>query len=139
MIGGAGADQLIAGNGAQTFVYAAASEATGLGFDTITNFDTAVDTFDLPAAVTGIDAAITTGSLSTNGGAAYFDLFLQVAITTLAAHHAVLFTPDGGDAAGETFLIVDMNGTVGYQVAEDMVFLLDNASNLSSLGSTDFI
>ena len=56
----------------------------------------------------------------------------------LLANHAVLFTPDRGAHAGETFLIVDANGTAGYQAREDFVFRLDNATNLGNISTSTF-
>lgn len=46
----------------------------------------------------------------------------------LTAGHAVFFTPDSGSLAGQLFLVVDGNGTAGYQAGQDFVILLANAS-----------
>jgi hypothetical protein len=83
---------------------------------------------DLWYQVTGVDTAITTGAV---GATRRFDSDLASAVgaTKLAAHHAVLFTPNSGPHAGETFLIVDANGVAGYQASADLVILLGNASN----------
>jgi Ca2+-binding RTX toxin-like protein len=62
--GGAGADWLNCGLGADRFLYALASVSTGSGFDTIEGFDPRVDRIDLPGAVTGWDGVLQTESLS---------------------------------------------------------------------------
>jgi hypothetical protein len=53
--------------------------------------------------------------------------------------HAVLFRPDGGDAAGGTFLVVDMNGEKGCQAGEDLVLRLDGAVALGALETGVFV
>jgi hypothetical protein len=50
----------------------------------------------------------------------------------------VLFTPDRGTLAGHTFLIVDANGTAGYQAGQDYVIDITGATNLGSLSTTNF-
>ena len=72
--------------------------------------------------------------------AASVDAGLAAAIgpSQLAGHHAVLFTPTSGDLAGHNFLIVDANGTAGYQSGQDFVIDLHSA-NLASLSTGDFI
>ncbi|HEY0111669.1 MAG TPA: bluetail domain-containing putative surface protein, partial [Allosphingosinicella sp.] len=63
------------------------------------------------------------GSLST----ASFDSDLEAAMNgTLDASEAVLFTANSGDLAGRLFLVVDENGTAGYQAGEDYVIELAN-------------
>jgi hypothetical protein len=86
--------------------------------------------------VTAIDTAITSGALNTTK----FNANLSTALTAarLGAGHAVLFTPDSGNLAGHTFLVVDANGIAGYQANLDFVIQLSNASHLSSLGPSDF-
>jgi hypothetical protein len=66
------------------------------------------------------------------------DLATIVSAGQLGAAHAVLYTPDGGNLAGETFLIVDQNGTAGYQAGEDLVINLLAPVNTESLGTEDF-
>ena len=100
-------------------------------------FDANAELFDLPVAVTGIDPTIASGRLSE----AQFnsDLAAAASAAALLAHHAVLFTPDQGAHAGETFLMVDANGVAGYQVHEDFVFRLDSPVNLGSLSTDRFV
>ena len=74
--GGGGADTLTGGSGVDTFVYNGVSDSTGQQHDTLTNFQFGIDRFDLPGAVTGIDATVATGFLS----GASFDANLALAI-----------------------------------------------------------
>jgi len=103
--GGGGADLLVGGGGSDTFVYNAVADSTGANYDTINYLDATSDKFDFNFAVTGVDASVRGGSLST----ASFDGDLASAIGSgqLNASHAVLFDPTTGDLAGHTFLIVD--------------------------------
>ena len=120
--GGAGADILNGGGGGDTFAYSAISNSIGSSHDIIINFDAAHDHIDLPTAVTGIDAAITTGTL--NAGS--LDSDLTAALAGLNANHAVSFTADHGDLAGHIFEVIDTNGVAGYQAGQDMVIELQN-------------
>ena len=116
-----GGDILAGAGGADVFAYEGASDSTGRGFDTLLDFDFAEDRIDLPVAVAGFAEAVTAGTLSLGS----FDADLAAALgTALAAGQALLFTADGGDFAGESFLVVDGNGEAGYQAGEDYVFLL---------------
>ncbi|HEY1631432.1 MAG TPA: calcium-binding protein [Rhizomicrobium sp.] len=134
--GGGGADALNGRGGNDVFVYGAASDSTGAGFDTIIAFNAARNTFDVTGTIAGVDAAITAGALST----ASFDANLASAVnaSTLAANHAVLFMPNSGTLAGQTFLIVDQNGAAGYQAGADLVIDLRNATHLDQLAAANF-
>jgi len=134
--GGGGADLLVGGGGGDTFVYTSTADSTGSGYDTIVGFDTTSDRIDLPGAVTGIDAAISSGSLSS--ASIDSDLAAAIGSSQMASHHAVLFTPTSGDLAGQNFLIVDANGTAGYQAGQDFVIGL-HSGNLAGLNTGDFI
>jgi hypothetical protein len=59
--------------------------------------------------------------------------------TTLAASHAVLFTANAATLSGHTFLVVDVNGSAGYQAAQDLVMDLTNGAHLKALSASDFI
>jgi hypothetical protein len=122
--GGGGADTITDNpfSGSQTFIYNAVSDSIGANYDHIVGVNYDNDVFHvsgIAGAVTGVDAAVTSGALS----AASFDSDLAAAIGAgqLAAHHAVAFTPDSGDLANRQFLIVDENGTAGYQAGQDLV------------------
>lgn len=118
----AGADVLAGGGGADVFHYGSASESTGAGYDSLVGFDYGADSIDLPVTVTGRDASVTQGALST----ASFDADLAAALNgKLGSGHAAFFTPDSGDLAGQVFLVVDANGQAGYQAGQDYVFHVD--------------
>ncbi len=55
----------------------------------------------------------------------------------LGAHHAVLFSVNAGTLHGQVFLIVDLNGTAGYQAGADLVLHLTNPTG--TLGAADFV
>jgi Ca2+-binding RTX toxin-like protein len=137
LTGGAHADNLNGEQGVDSFVFPAAADSTSLGYDKVVKADFAADLFDVPVPVTGIDGTIVSGLLRKSA----FDADLTAAVTAarLAAHHAVLFTPDDGKLAGATLLIVDANGEAGYQAGADLVMHLSDALNLASLGTEDFL
>ena len=57
---------------------------------------------------------------------ASFDADLALGVNAvLGAGQAMLFTPDQGDLAGRTFLVVDGNDTAGYQPGQDYVIALE--------------
>jgi len=123
--GGGGGDKMELGTGshADTFIYDAVSDSTSVAHDVFQHLDFSTDILEVsPAgeAPDGINAAVTAGALSYT----HFDANLAAAIGAgqLAAHHAVLFTPNAGTLSGHTFLIVDMNGVAGYQANADLVF-----------------
>jgi len=107
-----GADTLVSNGGADTFVYTQAADSTGDTFDAVTGFDAAQDKFDFPVTVGGVDATVS-GSL--DSGSVDSELASLVGASQLLANHAVLFSATGGTLASHTFLIVDGNGTAGYQ------------------------
>jgi len=136
--GDGGADTMTGGAGNDVFAYAQVSDSTSSTYDTITDFDAAADKFQFPHTVTGINTAITVGTLS-SGGTFDTQLAADVNAAGLGAHHAVLFTPNLGSLAGQTFLIVDANGTAGYQAGHDYVIDITGATNLASLTTSDFV
>jgi Ca2+-binding RTX toxin-like protein len=135
--GGGGADSLQGRGGNDIYVYSAAADSTSTNYDTVLGFSATKAKFDVTGTIGGVDAAIATGTLST----ASFDSDLAAAVNAahLAANHAVLFTPNAGSLAGDTFLIVDQNGTAGYQSGADLVIELQNGANLGSLSAANFI
>jgi len=130
-------DTLTGGGGSDKFVYTAVSESTGRNYDTITDFNASADLIDLWFQVTGVDTALTNGSLSP--WSMDSNLASAVGAAKLAGHHAVLFTPSAGMLSGKIFLIVDANGVAGYQANADLVILLGNASSLAGLTAADFV
>lgn len=136
LTGGSGSDQFYGGNGGDFFIYNGASDSTGIHFDLIFDFDAAEDRFITSPAVTGVDHKITHGRLDT----ATFDADLEARVDAahLAAHHAVLFKPNHGDHASFQFLVIDLNGTAGFQTDADLIIRLVGASHLGDLGPEDF-
>jgi len=134
IFGGGGADLITVGAGADIVGFAAASDSTGPRYDTVQRFDFAQDLFDVPNSVSAIDVAIDTGRLRQG---ANFDPDLMAAIDAarLAAHHAVMFTPDSGSLAHRAFLIVDLNGVSGYQAGQDLVIHLENQSGAPTIAN----
>ena len=138
-VGHLGSDKMTAGSGPDRFTYTNVADSTGVTRDVVMGFNGLHDKFDLPSghSVNAIDAAVTTGTLSSG----LFDTNLATAIDAahLAANDAVLFTPDAGTLHGHTFLVVDMNGIAGYQAGVDLVVQLESATHLDSLAAANFI
>jgi Ca2+-binding RTX toxin-like protein len=134
--GGFGADRLAGGAGHDAFVFSSALDSTSVLYDRLTDFDASKDIFVFDRAVTAVDTNIVGGHLTDWR----FDVNLANAADGhhLGADHAVLFAPDAGKHAGETFLIVDLNGTAGYQIGEDAVIRLDDTSHLAGLSAANF-
>jgi hypothetical protein len=133
--GGGGGDTIDLGSSSnfETLHYGAASDSTSVNYDTIKHLSFANDSFAITSGdPTAIDAKVTTGTLST----ASFDSDLATAVGAgqLAAHHAVLFTANAGTLSGHTFLIVDENGTAGYQASADIVIDVTGATGTLSTG-----
>jgi Ca2+-binding RTX toxin-like protein len=128
IIGGKGVDNLTGGALSDTFTYSSAAQSTSTHYDTINDFNFAKDVFNTPGGagtITGINTKVTSGSLST----ATFDANLTSAMSGhLGAHHAILFTPNGGTLHGQTFLVVDLNGVAGYQANADLVIRMNGTS-----------
>lgn len=133
---GTGVETLTGGGSSDRFTFSSVANSTGPTFDTIDSFNALNDHFILGGHVTGIDAAVTAGSLSASTFNA--DLTADLGPTQLTANHAVLFTPNSGTYAGDTFLVVDSNGQAGYTAGQDLVVELNGATNLSSLSSGNF-
>jgi len=137
--GGGGADILNAGTGTDTFIYGAVSDSTSTSHDSIVGFNALTDQFSLQNLLqnpNAIDPTVTSGALTS----ANFDANLAhvLGASQLHAGDAVLFTPNAGNQAGHTFLVIDENGTAGYQAGQDLVIELTNATNLSQFSLADF-
>lgn len=134
--GGGDEDLLSGGAGADTFLYHAARESTGLGFDTIDGFDASMDAFHMPFKIKAVDAAITSGKLDIASFGT--DLAHAADAAHLGIHAAVLFTATSGSYSGDTFLIVDANGVAGFQTGEDYVIRLTDGAGLNGLSTANF-
>jgi Ca2+-binding RTX toxin-like protein len=135
--GGLGGDRMNGGAGTNVYNYSSVAQSTSTGYDNIQEFNNAgSDRIHLPFIPSAVDTSVTTGTLST----ATFDTDLASAIGAAQLHvgDAVVFTPDAGTLAGRTFLIVDANGTAGYQASQDYVIEL-GAHSLTSVSLFDFI
>jgi Ca2+-binding RTX toxin-like protein len=137
IVGGGLGDQLDGGAGNDTFVYESVSDSSGASHDIIDNFDASQDKFDFTVTIAKVDTAVTKGTVSSDT----FDANIASAIGSakLGAHEAVLFTPNKGDEAGHTFLLVDINGKAGYQAGKDIVIELTHATHLADLTAGDFV
>ena len=149
LVGNAGADLLIGGNARDvlkpgidtsrdTIKYAVVAESTGPTRDIVYDMDlNAEDRFDFVAVPTSIHAMVTAGALDT----ASFNTNLASAISAaqLGAGQAVLFDPSSGNLnqTGHVYLVVDANGTAGYQAGQDYVVELFN--HTGTLTIDDFI
>jgi Ca2+-binding RTX toxin-like protein len=127
--GGLGADTLKGNGGADTFVYAATTDSYSVNnaYDRLVGFDPTVDKIDLWFGVNAIDAAITGGTLGT--------LHNLADAAHLGVHDALLFTANNGNI----YVVVDSNGTAGYQTGDDLIIRVDGGSNLSSLSTSTFV
>jgi Ca2+-binding RTX toxin-like protein len=141
---GRGPDEFTGGALSDTFRFEQAPSSGGVYYDTIHAAQLDLDTFNIPRTVTAIDDDVTTGTVDHwNGfqtGIAPFNQQFVDALGSLQAHHALLFTPDEGDMAGQTFLVIDINGQAGYQASStashnrgDMLILLDGHTGTLSV------
>jgi Ca2+-binding RTX toxin-like protein len=134
--GGQGEDTLSGGLGADTFVYAAAADSTGAARDAIAAVNLGEgDTIDVWFVVNAVAAPVLVGAVS--AGTFDADLALAVGPLALGPKEALIFTPDAGSLAGLVFLVIDANGTAGYQAAEDLVIEIA-AGDLSGLDLAAF-
>ncbi|MEG3179554.1 beta strand repeat-containing protein [Sphingomonas sp. LT1P40] len=126
IFGGNGSDFLYGGGGNDIYVYDAVSQSTGINADGI--HLTAGDKIDFNFTVGGTAATVNGGML---GGDFDIDLAAAIGAGQMGAGQAVLFRPDAGIYAGQSFLIVDANGVAGYQAGQDYVIgLIGNPTDL---------
>ena len=133
--GGIGADTLIGGAGMDIMRYTASAQSTGANYDTITGFDASVDRFAIWTGVTAVDTPITQGAI----GKTTFDSDLTIAMVGLQGHHAGLIAGNAGTLGGVTFVVVDVNGTTGYQSGADLVIRIDSLTNPTTFGLGNFV
>ena len=70
-VGGTGADKMTGGAGGNTYLYGAVSDSTPTAFDTITNFNTQTDVFDLTGLGAGVLKTLSSISNGTQSIAAH--------------------------------------------------------------------
>ena len=136
VFGGAGSDNINAGGAEDVFGYKKVTDSTGTVFDNLANVNFNADRFSISnfaSPVSAINSAVTTGSLSSPTFNS--DLTTDLA-GKLSAHAAVLFTPNAGTYSGKTFMVIDVNGTAGYQANADLVIHL--IGQTGSLTTADF-
>ncbi len=130
--GGGGQDMLSGGAAADVFVYIAVGDSTvkntSNNFDHVTDFDFAADKFDFTIAVSGVDAAVT-GVTAPVGG--LIAGALKTDLAGLGANHAVLYT----STDAHLYLVVDANGTVGFQANADYVIDVTGAVHATAAGT----
>lgn len=127
-----GHDTLTGGGNKDQFYYSGVSDSSdSSNYDAITDFVSGTDQIRLlGTSVGGIDTTVTTGALTT----ANFNSDLAAAIGAgqLAAGHAVLFKPSTGDTGHDTYLVVDADGTAGYQAGADYVIAVDGVNHITT-------
>lgn len=108
MVGGASADTMTGGNGANDYLYATTSDSTPSAMDVITNFNAGMDKIDL----TGLGMSLSyAGAIKTHGKEAH----------TLAAHsigwmqsggntYVFVNASSGGQSVGATSMEIDLRG-----------------------------
>ncbi|MCW5736440.1 MAG: hypothetical protein KIS73_20095, partial [Enhydrobacter sp.] len=125
--GGDGGDKVVANaTGTDIVHYTAASQSTSTSYDTVVGFNGTNDRFDLDTAVT-LAPAINGGTLN----AATFDADLATAMAGLANDTAVLFKANVGDLKNIDFMVINIDGNVGYDAGQDLVVRLNSHSNIS--------
>lgn len=133
--GGLGADRMAGGAGADTVRIDAASHSSGPAYDTIVGFNDQADKIDLTVSITSFGSAVTSGALSTGS----FDSDMATAMSSLAVAQARVFTPNSGTLSGKTFLVVNLNGTAGYQAGADLVIEMETPVALSAQSTSIFV
>ena len=133
IFGGFGADLLTGGGGADLFSYAAGSDSSGAGaYDTISGLNlTGGDRLHVPTAV------VSTTTASAAVSTATFDSDITDAMVGLINDEAILLTANDGSLNEHKFIVVDVNGTTGYQAGEDLV--IDVTGVTGALFVADFI
>ncbi len=134
--GGDGEDFLRGGAGADEYRYLAIADSTGSLFDTIDGFNANADTIRLTVAIGAVEPKVNSGTL--NAASFDADLVARLGPAKLGGFHAVVYMPDAGTFAGQTFLVIDHNGTPGYQVGAEIVIQLLGATHLNNLDAADF-
>jgi hypothetical protein len=116
--GDGNADTLTGGAGNDTFVYLDINDSTSTKYDIVTDFNASGDKFAMPDTPLAVDAMVASGTLSSGS----FNTDVKNAVAGhLLANDAILFHATAGGLSGHTILVVDANGTAGYQSGADYV------------------
>jgi len=138
LTGGSGADHIVLTvdrSALDTVIYGPAQDSTSTHYDTVSGFDIVYDTFQLGISIAGVDHPLSGGTLDSTD----FDTDLAAALNGhLLQRHAILFTADHGDLAGDVFLVVDQNGVAGYQAGADLVIRMDGGNDVQDLNLGNF-
>jgi trimeric autotransporter adhesin len=152
ILSGAGADAITGGDGNDVYAYNITTDSLATGtlaatvtsqasLDTITGFDagggtaaSVVDKISTAVAISTIATATLTSAGTTSLGG---DLAANATLAASAAGTATVVTVSEGTAAG-TYLVLNNDGTTGYQAASDTVIRLVDAANLSKLTTSNF-
>lgn len=136
LTGKGGKDGLLPGGGQDTFVYVVASDSTSTAFDTISQANFNDDKFDVPVTISHIESAVS-GSVSDTTAATFDSNIGSLVNATLGGGEAILVTANAGTLSGHKFLIVDLNGSAGYQSGSDLV--INVTGSTGTLDISDFI
>jgi Ca2+-binding RTX toxin-like protein len=128
--GGWSGDTLTGGAGSDTFIYNGADESLFIHRDHITDFDASADHLQLDVDVAGINNAV-------SGAASTVTDIVNLANGHLTADHAMLVDVTSGALTGSTLLLIDANGTNGFQAASD--YCIDVTGMTGTLNAADFI
>lgn len=135
--GNKGLDFIDGEKGADTIIYTTVNQSTGVNCDHVT-FSVEDDVFKVPNAVTGVDEIVRTKLNGTSD--ANFNSNLEDAIGSqeLSGGHAVVLDVNQGDWSGQVFLIIDQNGSAGFQEGADIVINLVNSEHLGNFSADNF-
>jgi Ca2+-binding RTX toxin-like protein len=119
LLGGAGGDTLVGGAGADTFDCTGDGASFGSSYDRLVDVDFGADHLSVGRGVNSF-ADTVHGRLSASE--VDDDLAALLTVGRFGADQAIFVKADAGDLAGSAFLILDGNGTAGYQAGQDFVF-----------------
>jgi hypothetical protein len=132
--GGGGGDLLVGNGGADSFVYTQVSDSTGPRYDTIDSINFSQDFILVDTATpAAINATITGAVIDPDNFNASLASIVDAA--HMGAHNAVLVDVNDGEFAGRVFLVIDHNGTAGYQADQDYVIDVTGFSGTLTTGS----
>jgi len=138
-----GADTLAGGGGTDTFVYTSGLASNSGTLDHITDFDpTQSDALNVGGGanfVSQIDTFKFLGTLDADISSAVSDALTSFGSSP--AHFAVAVNFTGGDFAGHTYIVVDINGNAAYDSGTDLVVEVTgtNNFNIHPVTAADFI